>query len=115
MNTAAGSGIYRPLTQVLLTLDTRFSVVSILVVHNFVRASIEDSLDELKSVTAMKYFKVAAYNLHQDSEKVLSSHLGQVDFFAGQVLLKLFNPMGKGLSKSSSTGFAHTLKVLKNP
>lgn len=89
MNIASGSGIYRPLTQVLLTLDTRFSVVSILVVHNFVRASIEDSLDELKSVTAMKYFKVAAYNLHQDSEKVLSSHLGQVDFFCWASTFKI--------------------------
>ena len=42
-------------------------------------------------------------NLHKGLKEVLLSHLGQLHFLAGQVLLKLINPMGKSLSKYSSS------------
>lgn len=38
----------------------------------------------------------------QGSKKVPSSSLGQIDFFAGQVILKLTCPMYQGQGKSSS-------------
>ena len=57
--------------------------------------------DELKSLTAWKYFKVAADIFTPGIERSpVESSRTILYFLAGQVLLTLIDPMGKSLSKT---------------